>query len=288
MLKLGVQASSADKLYYSIERAKRLGCNTMQIFARNPRTFRKGAMDKEEISVFARTLKDSGISPLAVHSPYTLNIAIAKKFLYWITVKEFILDMFEADKLGADYFITHTGCYKGTSEEQGLKRVVKALRRILKKTTEVNTSILMENTSGSGTWLGYDFAQHRYILNELDFDPRLGICLDTAHAWCAGFPINTKQGVDQLVEEIDRQVGIDRLKLIHLNDTQDELGSKKDRHVDIGKGYIGEQGFSFLINHPALREIPFILETPCSSDEDDIRNMNIIRRLYRDEVYQGD
>lgn len=287
MLKLGVQVSGAGKIYESLDRALQLGCNTMQVFARNPRKFRRGFLSKEDIALFCEKRKESDISPVVVHSPYTLNIATAKKFLYWITVKEFILDMVEIDKMGADFFVTHTGCYKGMTEEQGLKKVVKALKRILKKTPEVKTSILLENTAGSGTWLGYTFAHHRYILQELDFDPRLGLCLDTAHAWCAGYPINTVQGVQQLVEEIDRQVGIERLKVIHLNDTQDELGSKKDRHVDIGKGFIGEEGFAALVNHPALREIPFILETPRESDDDDLRNMNTIRRLYRNEVHKG-
>ncbi len=260
----------------------------MQIFARNPRKFRKEFLKEEDIKIFREKLKRSDIWPLVIHSPYTLNLATPKKFLSWITIKEFFLDLIEADKLGADYFVSHTGCYKGTTEEEGLKNVVRGLRKILKKIQGTRISILLENTSGSGTWLGYKFPHFRYILEGVNFSDRIGICLDTAHAWSAGYKINTPQGLEELISEIDREVGIDRLKLIHLNDTCDELGSKKDRHYHIGEGKIGREGFSLIINHPLLRNLPFILETPKKSDEDDIKNLNLVRRLYKDEIYKGD
>ncbi len=286
MLNAGLQVSSAGKIYYAIDRAVQVGCTTMQIFSRNPRKFRKYSLNKEDIAVFREKLSRSGISPLVIHSPYTLNLAASKKFLHWITTKEFILDMIEIDKLGADYFVTHTGCYKGLSEAEGLKRVVKALRRVLNKTKGVKTRILLENTAGSGTWLGGRFSDYRYILEKLDFNPRVGICLDTAHAWCAGYPINNREGINDLLFLIDKEVGLDRLHLIHLNDTNDELGSKKDRHVNLGEGKLGEEGIGLLINHPRLKDIPFILETPRSSIEDDPKNMNTVRRLYHNGIYQ--
>ena len=286
MLRLGVQVSIAGSIHYSIDRALSLGCNTMQIFARNPRKFRKGFyLKKEEIEIFKKKLKDSGIFPLVVHSPYVLNLATPKKFLSWITTKEFILDLVEAEKLGAQYFVTHTGCFKGTTEKDGLKRVVKCLRKILKKTSNLKIMILLENTAGGGTWLGYTFSHFRYILEELDFSPRIGICLDTAHAWCAGFRINTEEGLEELLSEIDKNVGMERLKIVHLNDTQEALGSRKDRHYHIGEGKIGKEGFSLIINHPRLKSLPFILETPRKSDEDDLKNLKMVKRLYRNEVY---
>jgi len=286
LLRLGVQVSIAGGIHYSIERALNLGCNTMQIFARNPRKFRKSYyLKKEEIEIFKKKLEKSGIFPLIIHSPYVLNLATPKRFLRWITVKEFVLDLIEAEKLGAQYFVTHTGCFKGTTEEKGLKKAVKSLRKILKRTENLKIKILLENTAGSGTWLGYTFSHFHYILKELNFSRRIGVCLDTAHAWSAGFRINTQEGLDNLLEEIERNVGLKRLKVVHLNDTQDELGSRKDRHFHIGKGKIGEEGFSLIINHPSLRELPFILETPKKSEEDDKNNLAVVRRLYKDEVY---
>jgi deoxyribonuclease-4 len=258
----------------------------MQIFARNPRKFRKKAhLKQRDIEIFKERLKDSGIEPLIIHTPYTLNLAASKKFLHWITIKEFTQDIIEADKLGADFIVTHTGCYKGFTEEKGLKSVVRALRRILRATDGLKTKILLENTSGAGTWLGYKFSHYHYIIKELDFTERVGVCLDTAHAWSAGYRVNTTEGLDQLIAEIDREVGLDRLRVIHLNDTRDELGSKKDRHYHIGEGKIGQDGFSLIVNHPLLKELPFILETPKKSDEDDVKNLATIRRIYKDAIH---
>jgi len=288
LLRLGVQVSSAGKIYYSIDRALHLGCNTMQIFTRNPRQFRKGSLKKEDIEIFCKKIKESDLSPLVVHTPYTLNLATPKKFLHWITVKEFIQDMIEVDKIGADYIVTHTGCYKGTTEEKGLKIVVRGLKKILKKTEGVKTKILLENTAGSGTWLGYTFSHYNFILKELNFSERIGLCVDTAHAWCAGYSINTQEGIKNLLDEIKREVGIERICVIHLNDTREAFGSKKDRHFHIGEGCIGEEGFSLIINHPLLKDIPFILETPKKSEEDDVKNLNTVRRLYYNEVYKRD
>ncbi|MCD6584110.1 MAG: deoxyribonuclease IV [Candidatus Omnitrophica bacterium] len=284
MLRLGVQVSIAGSIHFSVDRALKLGCNAMQIFSRNPRKFRKSFLKVEDIELFKKKISGSSIFPLVIHTPYTLNLATPQKFLHWITTKEFIADLIEADKLGAHYLVTHPGCYKGTTKERGLNQVVKGLRRILKNTQEVKTEILLENTAGGGTCLGCKISQYRFILEKLDFTPRIGICLDTAHAWCAGYRINTHQGLEELLQEIEKEVGLQRLKLIHLNDTLEELGSKKDRHYHIGEGMIGRDGFSLIVNHPFLKNLPFILETPKKNDRDDIKNLNTVRALYRDEL----
>lgn len=232
-------------------------------------------------------MKAAGIKPVVVHIPYTLNLATAQHKFYRITIREFTEDLIEADKLRADYLVTHMGSHKGISREQGLVKIFKALRKILKKTEGVKTKILLENTSGSGQWLGYVFSQHRYILENLEWTPRVGLCLDTAHAWAAGYKIDCCQGVDDLLDEIDEQVGLARLKVIHLNDTQEDFGSRHDRHFDIGEGKIGKQGFSSLINSSRLKKVAFILETPKKDDEDDLRNLNAARSLYDNKVFQG-
>ena len=287
MLRLGVQVSTTGGIQQSIDRALALGCNTMQIFARNPRKFRKGFLKKSDIKLFREKREATKITPLVVHTPYTLNLATPKKFFHWVTVKEFSLDLIEADKLGAEFLVTHTGCYKGSTEEEGLRKVVIALRRILQRTEGVETKILLENTAGAGTWLGYTFFHHHYILSELNFTERIAFCLDTAHAWSAGYKINTPAGVEELLEEIERQVGLRRIEVVHLNDTQDDLGSKKDRHYHIGEGKIGEEGFSCIINHPSLKHTVFILETPKKTDLDDLKNLDTVRKLYKNELFSG-
>ena len=280
MLTLGAQVSASGKIYISLERAKRIGCNTMQIFARNPRQWRKGSLSEEDIKIFKKKTKEEKIRPVAIHIPYTLNLAAAKSSFHRITIREFTGDLIEADKLGADYLITHMGSYKGSTEERGLIKVVGALRRILAATEGTKTMILLENTSGSGHWLGYTFSHQRFVLEQLNWPKRIGLCLDTAHVWAAGYKIDEAEGVNKLVEEIDQEVGIKRLKIIHLNDTQEKLNSRRDRHFDIGKGEIGKRGFYSIFHHPSLRNLPFILETPKKSDADDLRNLKMVRRLY--------
>lgn len=280
MLKLGCQVSTAGKIYEAVERATRLGCNTMQIFARNPRQWRKSSLVEEDIKIFKEKVKLANIKPVVIHIPYTLNLAAAKESFHKITIREFTQDFLEADKLGADYLVTHMGSFKGSTEEKGLLKIVKALKKVLAAGKDVKTTLLLENTSGSGNWLGYKFSHHRFILERLSWPQNLGLCLDTAHCFAAGYSIDNAAGLNSLIAEIDEQVGIERLKVIHLNDTQEKLKSLKDRHCDIGRGNIGKRGFRLIVNHPALRNLPFILETPKESEEDDLRNIAAVKELY--------
>lgn len=281
LLKLGVHVSIAGKIYKSIDRAVELGCNTMQIFSRNPRQWRKAGLSDEDAEIFKSKAKEANVDPVVIHIPYLINLATVNRSFFKITVKDFILDLFEADKLGAEYLVTHPGSYKGGTEKGGLSRVSQALNKILKETKGVKTKILLENTAGSGHWLGYKFSHHRIILEGLNIPESVGICLDTAHAWAAGYKINEPRGLNALLDEIEKEIGLKRLKVIHLNDTQEDLGSLRDRHYDIGAGKIGRSGFDLIVNHPKLKEIPFILETPKDSQDEDRENLKVVRSLYR-------
>ena len=283
MLRLGVHVSIAGKIYYSIDRAKKLGCNTIQIFTRNPRQIRRSSLKDEDIKLFKKYIKTAGIKPLIIHAPYTLNLASAKDFLYRISIKEFTQDVRDASKLGAEYIVIHPGSYKGR-DVAGLKRIVKALNIVLDNTRGLGVDILLENTAGDGSMLGYTLSQHKFILQKLRFNKRIGLCLDTAHAWCAGYEINTKQGLSLFIDEIERGVGLERIKVIHLNDTLDDLGSRKDRHFHIGRGKIGRKGFNLIVNHKVFRKLPFILETPKKNIDDDKNNLKAVRKLYRDAL----
>ena len=267
------------KIYEAPERAHRLGCNTMQIFSRNPQRWRRDFLEPEDIKEFNRRQKKLKIRPLFIHIPYLINLASPNLKLYEASIEAYVEDILEAQVLGADYIVTHMGSHKETSEEAGIERLIHALNRILERTRAVKVGILLENTSGSGSWLGYKFSHQKEIIEGLRHQARVGLCLDTAHAYLAGYDIATSGGLERTLEEIDKTAGINRIKLIHLNDARGSLGSHYDRHEHIGKGSIGLEGMKRIINHTRLKNIPFILETPKDSETADEMNLRIVRRL---------
>ena len=276
---LGVQVSTEGKIYRAVERAHKLGCNTMQIFSRNPQRWRDDFLQPQDIKEFIRRQDKFKIRPLFIHIPYLINLASPNLKLYEASIEAYIEDILEAQVLGADYIVTHMGSHKDTSEEAGIQRLIEALNRILEKTKSTTVGILLENTAGSGSWLGYKFIHHKMIIQGLKDKGRIGLCLDTAHAYLAGYDIASKRGFEATLDEIDKLVGINLIKLIHLNDARGALGSKHDRHDHIGRGSIGLVGMKRIINHPKLRNIPFILETPKDSEDADKMNLRTVKRL---------
>jgi deoxyribonuclease-4 len=276
---LGVQVSTEGKIYEALERAHRLGCNTMQIFSRNPQRWRQDYLEPKDIEEFQKRQQSFKIKPLFIHIPYLINLASPNPRLYEASIEAYIEDILEAHTLKADYIVTHMGSHKETTEEEGLSRLIEALERILEKTRNTNIGILLENTAGSGSWLGYKFSHHQEIIGCLKHKARVGLCFDTAHAYLAGYDIATKEGLEDALDEIDKLVSLNLIKVIHLNDARDKLGSKHDRHEHIGKGKIGLEGMKRIINHPKLRNLAFILETPKKNEADDIMNLNTVRKL---------
>lgn len=277
---LGVHVSGAGKIYQSLDVAKDLGCDTMQIFSRSPQTWRKGAqLAPGDIREFNLRRKKNKINPVFIHISYLINLASPDARLYNGSIEAYIEDIQEAEKLGADYIVTHMGSHKETSEDAGIKRLIIALNKILEKTKGSKVGILLENTSGSGSWLGYRFYHQHKIMAGVKEKSRLGLCLDTAHAYLAGYNLATKEGLKQLIDEIDEMVGTKLIKLIHLNDAAGELGCHHDRHDHIGKGHIGLAGMKRIINHPKLKNIPMILETPKTTPNSDQENLALVRKL---------
>lgn len=276
---LGVQVSTEGKIYEAIERAHKLGCNTMQIFSRNPQRWRDNFLETKDTQEFNQRQNRLKIKPLFIHIPYLINLASPNPKLYEVSIEAYIEDILEAHTLKADYIVTHMGSHKETSEEAGIKRLINALNIILERTKNTRVGILLENTAGSGSWLGYKFLHQREIIKGIKHKERVGLCFDTAHAYLAGYDISTSEGLEDTLGEIDKLVGINYLKLIHLNDAKGALGSRHDRHEHIGKGSIGLSGMRRIINHPKLRNLPFILETPKKTEQDDIMNLDMVRRL---------
>ncbi|MFH0935374.1 MAG: deoxyribonuclease IV [Candidatus Omnitrophota bacterium] len=279
-MRLGVHVSAAGRIYGAVERSHSLGCNTMQFFSRNPQQWRgEHYLETGDINEFIRRSRNYRIEPVFIHIPYLINLASPNPRLYEASIEAYIEDILEAHLLKADYIVTHMGSHKETSEEAGLKRLSQALNRIIKKTANTKVGILLENTSGSGSWLGYKFMHQRIVFDALADKKRLGLCFDTAHAYLAGYDISTKDGLEEVLEEIDKTVGLQYLKLIHLNDAKGPLGSKHDRHEHIGKGNIGLAGMRRIINHPRLRKLPFILETPREDEEANKIDLATVKRL---------
>ena len=276
---LGIHVSGINKIYEALDRAAELGCNTMQAFSRNPQRWREDFLTPQEIGEFNRRQEILKIKPVFIHIPYLINLASPNPKLYNVSIEAYIEDILEAHTIKADYIVTHMGSHKETTEAAGLKRLTAALNTILDKTKAAKVGILLENTTGSGSWLGYKFTHQRIVLQGLENKERVGMCLDTAHAYLAGYDIATKEGLEAMLGEIDQTVGISLIKLIHLNDAKDKLGSKYDRHEHIGKGHIGVEGMKRIINHPKLKNIPFILETPKKIEGEEAMNLNTVRKL---------
>ncbi len=279
MLKIGVQVSIAGKIYKSVERAVSLGCTAMQIFSRNPRSFKRKILTADDIDIFRRARKNAGLSPLVIHAVYTQNLAASDDKFHRRSVESLIKDLKDAAALDADFMVVHPGSFKGSTYDKGIKKVVYALGEIL-KTAGSNLTVLLENVSGSGSWLGSRFSELAFIIDKVGCPENLGICFDTCHAFSAGYDIRQDEGLRNLISEIDSSIGADKVKLVHLNDTRDSLGSHKDRHYHIGQGQIGLEGFKRLINHPKFKDKPFILETPKKNDNDDIMNLEVVKELY--------
>ncbi len=279
---LGVHISGYKKIYESLDRAHALGCQTMQIFSRNPQRWKAAPLNEQDIIEFKEMRRRLGIDPVFIHASYLINLASPEARLYAGSIHAYISDMNEAGRLKADYIVTHMGSHKETSERAGIKRLVLALNKILDKTAGSSVGILLENTSGSGSWLGYKFQHHKEIIAGIKDKSRVGLCIDTAHAYLAGYDLSTKEGLDAMLKEVKGLVGLDLVRLIHLNDAYGPLGSHYDRHDHIGKGSIGLEGMKRIINHPSLRGIPFILETPKETPLSDAMNLKLVRRIAKE------
>ena len=261
-----------------VPRALKLGCETIQFFSRNPRAWRDSAVNQEEIKKFQEALAQTSIAPLFLHTPYLLNLASKDEGLYARSIHYLCEELTQAEQIGVGFVIVHVGNKLKNVEEEALMRVAQAINNAFAKANN-SVQLLLENTAGQGTELGYKVSHFQKIITQVEDRDRIGICLDTAHAFTAGYDLATAQGLDHMIEEFDALLGLAKLKTLHLNDSKAPFGSKKDRHWHIGKGYIGRPGFSKIINHPKLVHLPGIMETPRRSDADDRRNMKVMRSL---------
>jgi deoxyribonuclease-4 len=274
----GLHVSIGKGLARAVQTAEALTCECLQIFAGNPRGWARKPLDEKEVRRFQSAREASSIKKVAVHLSYLPNLASADAELYEKSVLAMGEDYRRAVSLGADYFVVHPGAGGDGNKEEALEKVAKGINTVL---TEVRgeTLILLENQAGGGTELAGDLRDLGLILGQVKEAARTGICLDTCHAYAAGYELRTAQGLAEVWQEVEEAVGLDRLYLLHLNDCLGEKGSHLDRHTHIGEGKIGLAGFKLIVNHPALIGRAGVMETPRSSDQDDLRNLEMIRSL---------
>ncbi len=279
--RIGVHTSIAGGLQLSLDRARELGCNTMQIFSHNPRQWAVSNIPAETAAKFRESRNTYDVHPVFVHSSYLINLAASDMAILGKSIELLKRELDLADILEADYVVVHTGSASGEHDSEGRMRAVEALRKI-SGDGKWKSGILLENTAGERGDITSRIEDLAEIIEKTGSSLIAGITLDTCHAFAAGYDIADAAGLSELIGKIDKRIGTDKVRLIHLNDAKKGLGSGVDRHWHIGEGEIGSDGLGRLIRHPAFNKVPLILETPKKSEEDDPRNLRTVRGILGD------
>ncbi len=276
-MQIGCHVSISGSIDKSVDNAVERECSAFQIFTRNPRGWHAKELVPEDIGTFKSKLQASKIDRLATcaHMPYLPNLATPKDDGFAKSVQTLIDEVKRCAQLGIPYLVTHLGSHLGTGEEAGIKRLVEGLTKAGE--TKNDVIILLENTAGQKNSVGSDFKQLGEIFKQLKPAKKFGICLDTCHAFVAGYDLKTKKDVEKTFSEFDLHVGLENLKILHLNDARGELGCNLDRHYHLGLGGIGKEGISAVVKFANKKKIPIILETPIDDDRDDFENIRVAK-----------
>jgi deoxyribonuclease-4 len=282
-LRLGLHTSISKSLENAALKAAEAGANTFQIFSASPRMWRAAPPAPSAVKLLERARERYDLKPLVIHDNYLINLASCSEPLRARSTAAFRGEIERALAMGAEYLVAHPGNCKGHSVEQGIFAVIRSLAEAAEGLDTTNLMVLLENTAGAGAALGSRFEElgvMRQFAAELT-DLKIGFCIDTCHCLASGYDVSTAAGLKQTVAEMDRTLGIENVRVIHSNDSKTGLGSHVDRHEHIGRGYIGEDGFRRILNHPKLRTKTFILETPVDEEGDELRNLEALKRLCR-------
>ena len=276
-MQVGCHVSASGSIDKAVDNAVERNCTAFQIFTRSPRSWHAKELTKEVIDAFKSKLKDSKIDRFAIcaHMPYLPNLATPKDDAFEKSVNTLVSEVERCAQLGIPYLVTHLGSHLGTCEEAGIKRLVDGLTKAGQ--TKNDVMILLENTAGQKNSVGSDFQQLGEIFKQLKPEKKFGVCLDTCHAFVAGYDLRTKEKVKETFKEFDKHVGVENLKILHLNDARGELGCNLDRHYHLGLGGIGEEGITSVVKFANKKKIPIILETPIDDDRDDFENVKIAK-----------
>jgi deoxyribonuclease-4 len=278
----GAHESIAGGIEKSILRGQQATCDTIQIFNKSSNQWRAKELKTEEIDEFFRLIEETGVTVATSHTSYLINIASPDPALNDKSYEALKVEMERCQLLKIPNLVMHPGSHVGTGEEAGMDRIAKNINRLLDELSGDNVCLLLETTAGQGSHLGYKFEELAYMIDRVDDKSRVGVCLDTCHIFAAGYPISKPKDYKQTIKQFDDLVGLDRLHIIHMNDSKKEFGSRKDRHEHIGKGEIGLEAFRNFVNDKRLKAVPMILETPKGEDlADDIKNLKVLRGLVK-------
>ena len=282
---LGCHLSIGKGFPVTVDEAERLSCTALQIFSHNASSWRMKPIVPEAAARFRERVQESNLRFIVVHTMYLLNLASPDDPLHRQSIAALKEEVVRAAALGISALVTHLGAHKGSGPDAGRARVIDALNQVVASdafTEAADVRLLLENTAGAGTTIGGSFEALAEILGGVEANERLGVCLDTCHAFAAGYDLRDPASVDRTVEAFDDRIGLDRLEMIHLNDSKFPVGSRRDRHAHIGLGEIGNEGMKAVVNHAGLRNVPLVLETPKKIDEQtgaDERNLGLVRAM---------
>ena len=281
---LGAHMSIAGGLEKSVQRARQATCDCLQLFTKNNNQWRARELDEAEAERFRSALIQENIAAPIAHSSYLINLASPDPALWKKSVDAFIEELLRIEKLGIRYLVQHPGAFTTSSETEGLKRIAQALDEADRQTVDLAAGCLLENTAGQGSNLGWKFEHLAWILDHVQNPDRLGICIDTCHAFAAGYPMQTRKDYLATIRQLNQTVGTEVVKAFHLNDSKREFGSRVDRHDHIGQGHLGTEPFRHLLNDRRFRAVPMYLETPKGNDPEsgedwDLINLRILRAL---------
>ncbi len=278
-VQIGAHVSISGSIANAITNASERECSAFQLFTSNPRGWHAKDLTDDDITNYRNNLSQSNIDRFATvaHMPYLPNLSSPEIPVYEKSIHTMIREVERCDKLGIPYLVTHLGSHKGTGEDKGIQRLVSALTEVAK--TNKDVTILLENTAGQKNSVGSDFTQLAEIFFGLEPASRFGICIDTCHAFAAGYDLRNEKNVKDVFEKFDSEIGLKHIKIIHLNDSKGELGCHLDRHEHIGLGYIGETGLSQVVKLANKNKIPIVLETPIDERRTDFENIRKAKEL---------
>ncbi|HJP17394.1 MAG TPA: deoxyribonuclease IV [Nitrospinota bacterium] len=278
----GAHMSIAGGLEKALERGKKINCRTIQIFTKSSNQWKAKEITDEDLRRFQSFYAQFHISPVVAHDSYLINLASPDPVLHRKSIESFFNEMERCEKLKIPYLVFHPGAHVGSGEKAGLKKIAQSINILLKRGKGFKVSLLLETTAGQGTSLGYKFEHLAKIIKMVRQKKSIGVCVDTCHIFAAGYDITTKKGYKKTFETFNKLVGLDKLKVFHINDSKKELGSRVDRHEHIGKGFLGLKPFKFLVNDRRFANIPKILETPKGPDlKEDVKNFKVLKKLIK-------
>ncbi|MDE1862632.1 MAG: deoxyribonuclease IV [Thaumarchaeota archaeon] len=279
-MQVGLHVSISGSIDRAVDNAVAMGCTAFQIFTRNPRGWAAKPLAANDVANFRKKLEASEIDRYATvaHMPYLPNLSTPEEDPFAKSLGSLIDEIKRCTKLGIPYIVAHLGSHKGAGDKKGIEKLVRAFTKAAEDTGD-EVMILLENTAGQKNSVGSDFEQLGHIFKQLKPAKRFGVCLDTCHAFAAGYDLRTEKNVSDTLAKFDKAVGFEHLKILHLNDSKGELGCNIDRHEHIGLGHIGEKGLAKVIHSMNAKKIPIVLETPIDERRDDAGNLKKVKEL---------